>query len=298
MMKFKIILIILKLLISKQITNFILDTMSEEPKPQEGGDQRGERGERRGFGRGGRGRGGRGGRGGKGGRPKEEETWTPLTNLGRLVSDGTITKLEEIYYHSIPIKEHQIVDRLIELANKGALKEECVKIKSVQKQTKAGQRTRFKAVVAVGDENGHLGLGTKVAKEVQNAMKGAVIAAKLTLIPIRRGYWGNKIGNPHTVPVKVTGKCGSVRMRLIPAPRGTGIVGAPATKKLLQFAGVQDCFSQSRGNTDTMENFVRAIFDALYKTYCYLTPDLWNIGTIETNIFVEHHAKLNKGEGY
>jgi small subunit ribosomal protein S2e len=245
----------------------------------------------RGFGRG-RGR-GRGGRGGARGGRREEEKWTPLTNLGRLVNLGYITKLEEIYYHSIPIKEYQIVDKLLEL-NKKTLKEECMTIKSVQKQTKAGQRTRFKAVVAVGDEDGHVGLGTKLAKEVQNAMKGAVVAAKMSMIPVRRGYWGNNIGNPHTIPTKITGKCGSVRLRLIPAPRGTGVVGAPPTKKLLQFAGIHDCFSQSRGNTDTMENFLRAIFDALYKTYCYLTPNLWNIGRVERNLFVEHHETLKK----
>ena len=57
--------------------------------------------------------------------------------------------------------------------------------------------------------------------------------AKLSIIPVRRGYWGNKIGLPHTLPMKVTGKCGSVRVRLIPAPRGTGIVAAPASKKIL-----------------------------------------------------------------
>ena len=91
-----------------------------------------------------------------------------------------------------------------------------MKIKSVQKQTKAGQRTRFKAVVAVGDGKGHLGVGSKVAKEVQIAMKGAVMVAKLNLIPIRRG---NKIGAPHTIPKKITGKCGSVRLRFIPAPK-------------------------------------------------------------------------------
>lgn len=262
--------------------------MSEEQPRVEGqeGERRGRGG--RGFGRG---RGGRGGRGGKGGRGKEEETWVPLTNLGRLVNAGVITRLEEIYYHSIPIKESQIVDRLLE-QNKKTIKEECLKIKSVQKQTKAGQRTRMKAVIAVGDEDGHIGLGSKCAKEVQSAMKGALIAAKLSFIPVRRGYWGNKIGNPHTVPTKITGKCGSVRLRLIPAPRGTGVVGCPATKKMLAFAGVADCFSQSRGNTDTMENFLRAVYDALYKTYCYLTPDLWNIGTIENNIFIENFEKL------
>jgi small subunit ribosomal protein S2e len=278
--------------------------MSEEAPKQEtteGGERgdRGERGERRGRGGRGFGRGGRGGRGGKGGagRPKEEEVWNPLTNLGRLVKAGYITKLEEIYYHSIPIKEHQIVDELLKNNGK-TLKEECLKIKSVQKQTKAGQRTRFKAVVAVGDQDGHIGLGSKTAKEVQNAMKGAVIAAKLSLVPVRRGYWGNKIGDPHTVPTKITGGCGSVRIRLIPAPRGTGVVGAPLTKKILGYAGIHDCFSQSQGNSDTTENFLRACFDALYKTYCYLTPDLWNVGTIDKNIFIEHAHSLNKKENY
>ena len=167
-----------------------------------------------------------------------------------------------------------------------------MKIKSVQKQTKAGQRTRFKAVVAVGDGDGHIGVGSKVAKEVQIAMKGAVIAAKLNVIPVRRGYWGGKIGSPHTLATKITGKCGSVRLRFIPAPRGTGIVGAPPTKKLLSFAGVEDAFSQSKGNTDTMENFVRAIYDALYKSYKYLTPDLWNRGRISENVFSKYSEEL------
>lgn len=218
-----------------------------------------------------------------------------MTNLGRLVSKGIITRLEEIYYHSIPIKEYQIVDTLLQLNNK-TLREECLKVKSVQKQTKAGQRTRMKCVICVGDNDGHIGVGSKLAKEVQLAMKGAVVAAKLALIPVRRGYWGNKIGNPHTVPVKITGKCGSVRLRFIPAPRGTGIVGAPITKKMLAIAGVSDVFSECRGNSDTTENYVRAIYDALYKTYRYLTPDLWNIGSIEQNIYTANYQELRKEE--
>jgi len=52
-------------------------------------------------------------------------------------------------------------------------------------------------------------------------------------MPIRRGYWGNKIGNAHTIPCKVTGKCGSVRIRLVPAPRGANIVAAPTPKKVI-----------------------------------------------------------------
>merc|ERR1719321_1905939 len=71
-----------------------------------------------------------------------------------------------------------------------------MKIHPVQKQTSAGQRTRFKAFVVVGDYNGHVGLGHKCAKEVATAIRGAITAAKLTLVPVRRGYWGNKLGVP------------------------------------------------------------------------------------------------------
>merc|ERR1711861_46493 len=142
----------------------------------------------------------------------------------------------------------------------------------VQKQTKAGQRTRFKAWVLIGDEAGHIGLGQKAHKEVQGAIKGATLDAKMNFTPIRKGYWGNKIGQPHTIPMKLTGKCGSVRCRLIPAPRGSGIVGAPATKKMLQFAGVSDCFTCSRGHTKSRCNFLKAVFACLKASYGILTP--------------------------
>ena len=92
--------------------------------------------------------------------------------------------------------------------------------------------------------------------------------AKLSIVPVRRGYWGNKIGKPHTVPCKVTGRCGSVLVRLIPAPRGTGIVSAPVPKKLLMMASIDDCYNSARGCS-------AATFDAISKTYSYLTPDLW-----------------------
>lgn len=124
----------------------------------------------------------------------------------------------------------------------------------VQKQTRAGQRTRFKAFVAIGDFAGHVGLGVKCAKEVATAIRGAIILAKLSVVPVRRGYWGAKLGEPHTVPCKVDGKVGSVYVALVPAPRGTGIVAAPASKRMLQLAGIEDCYTQSRGNTSTMGN--------------------------------------------
>ena len=131
-------------------------------------------------------RGGAGGeRGGFGGgccrgRHEEEGKWVPVTKLGHLVHSDKIRSLEQIYLHSLTIKEHQIVDKLCP-----GLKDEVMKIMPVQKQTCAGQRTRFKAFVIVGDNNSHVGLGVKCSKEVATAIHGTIILAKLSVIPAK-----------------------------------------------------------------------------------------------------------------
>ena len=169
-----------------------------------------------------------------------------------------------------------------------------MKIMPVQKQTRAGQRTRFKAFVVIGDYNGHVGLGVKCSKEVATAIRGAIILAKLSIIPVRRGYWGTILGEPHTVPTKVTGKCGSVLTRLVPAPRGTGLVAAPVPKKLLELAGIHDCYTSARGCTRTLGNFVKATFEAISKTYGFLSPDLWAEQPIGKSPFQEWSDFLAK----
>jgi len=200
------------------------------------------------------------------------------------VKEGKIKSLEEIYSFSMRIQEQEIVDTFLSTS----LKDEVMKIMPVQKVSAAGQITRFKAFVAVGDHNGHVGLGVKCAKEVATAIRGAITIAKMSIIPVRRGYWGRKNGIPHTVPCKVTGKCGSVRVRLIPAPRGTGLVASPVSKKLLTMAGVEDCYTCTNGHTRTMGNFVKAVFFALEKTYGYLSPDLWAPTKFKNSPYQEH----------
>lgn len=244
--------------------------MSDAPEENQNQESRGNFGR----GRGGRGRRGRGrgrGRRGRGRRREDKDEWVPVTKLGRLVKAGLIKSLEEIFLFSLPIKEYQIIEKFLG----EDCQDEVLKVMPVQKQTSAGQRTRFKAFVAVGDGKGHVGLGVKCSKEVATSIRGALIAAKLSIVPVRRGYWGSKMGDPHTVPCKVTGKCGSVRVRLVPAPRGTGLVAAPVPKKLLSMAGVKDCYTSARGHTRTLGNFVKATYYALRATYGYLSPELW-----------------------
>merc|ERR1712043_13999 len=115
------------------------------------------------------------------------------------------------------------------------------------------------------------------------AIRGAIIPAKLSVVPVRRGYWGNKLGKPHTVPCKVTGKCGSVLVRLIPAPRG---------------AGIDDCYTSARGQTATLGNFAKATYAAIANTYSYLTPDLWKETVFTkspyqefTDYLAKHHSR-------
>jgi hypothetical protein len=78
-----------------------------------------------------------------------KSTRVPVTKLGRLVKDGKVKSMEEIYLFSLPVREFQIIDIFLP-----ALKDEVMSIKPVQKQTSAGQRTRFQAFVAVGDSDG------------------------------------------------------------------------------------------------------------------------------------------------
>uniref|UniRef100_A0A2I3RHQ8 Small ribosomal subunit protein uS5 n=1 Tax=Pan troglodytes TaxID=9598 RepID=A0A2I3RHQ8_PANTR len=216
-------------------------------------------------GAGGRGCGPGRGRGASGGKAEDKE-WMPVTKMGRLVKDMKIKSLKEIYLFSLPIKESEIIDFFL----------------------------GFKAFVAIGDYSSHVDLGVKCSKEVVTAILGAIILAKLSIVPVRRGYWGNKIGKPHTVPCKVTD--GSVLVRLIPVSRGTGIVSAPVLKKLVMMAGIDDCYTLARGCTATLGDFAKVTFDAISKTYSYLTPDLWK-ETVFTKSpyqeFIDHLVKTH-----
>ncbi|MGQ9514533.1 MAG: 30S ribosomal protein S5 [Thermoproteota archaeon] len=200
------------------------------------------------------------------------EQWTPRTELGKLVQEGKITSLDEVFERGMKIREPQIVDLLLP-----RITEEVVTIDLVQKQTDAGERNRYRVLVVVGDGDGHVGLGVGKARQVRNAIEKGVASAKLNITPVRRGCgsYECRCGQPHSLLFAVSGKSGSVRIFLYPAPRGLGLVTGDTPKIVLRLAGISDCWSRSDGSTSTKLSFAVATFDALRKTFSVLTPDLW-----------------------
>jgi small subunit ribosomal protein S5 len=198
--------------------------------------------------------------------------WVPKTELGKLVLDGQISSIFEIFEEGYKIKEVQIVDALVP-----DLKDDVININLVQKQTDAGESSRFTALVAVGNEHGLIGVGLGKAKRVRNAIEKGIRLAKLSLYPVRRGCgsWECDCGEGHTLPFKVTGKAGSVVVTLLPGPQGLGLVAGDTAKQVLKLAGIKDCWSKSMGKTTTTNSFAFATFEALKQTQAIMTPQDW-----------------------
>ncbi|MHA1369521.1 MAG: 30S ribosomal protein S5 [Promethearchaeota archaeon] len=188
--------------------------------------------------------------------------WVPRTRVGKLVESEVITDIDDIFHRVLPIKEVEIVDRL--LPN---LKEEVCDVKLVQKQTDAGEQSKFKVTVVVGTD-GYIGVGEAKAKEVGPAIRKAINLAKLHIIPIRRGCgsWECGCGEEHSLPFKVRGKVGSVSIELIPAPKGVGLAVADTAKTVLSIAGIRDVWSRTKGRTRTTANLIKATIEALRQT--------------------------------
>jgi small subunit ribosomal protein S5 len=189
-----------------------------------------------------------------------------------MVQEGRITSLNEVFVEGYRIQETEIVDTL--LPN---LQQDVLDINLVQKQTDAGEKSRFKALVVVGNYEGFFGLGVGKDKQVRAAIQKAVLDAKVNVVPVKRGCgsWECECGDPHTLPFQVSGRCGSVRIQLFPAPRGLGVVAGDVAKKIITFVGIKDCWSRSFGSTRTVPSFAYATYDALKNTYRMVSPNDW-----------------------
>ncbi|MEM0336825.1 MAG: 30S ribosomal protein S5 [Candidatus Caldarchaeum sp.] len=198
--------------------------------------------------------------------------WVPRTRLGRLVQEGKINSLDQIFQMHGRVLEPEIVDRL--LPN---LEQEVIDVKLVQRQTDAGEKTRFKALVVVGNRDGYIGIGTGKSTQVVLAIEKAIRNAKLNIVPVVRGCgsWECACGEPHSLLVKSEGKYGSVKVQLLPAPRGLGLVAGESQKVVLALAGVRDCWTRSFGETRTSLSVVGAVYEALKRTAEAVLPSLW-----------------------
>jgi small subunit ribosomal protein S5 len=189
--------------------------------------------------------------------------WEPKTSLGMKVRSGEIKNIEELMGFSSPIKEVEIVDIL--LPN---LDEEIIDVARVQRTTDSGRRMRFRVTSAVGNRNGYVGVGKAKGKEAGPTIRKAIEKAKLNIKRVKRGCgsWECGCRELHSVPFKVIGKCGSVRVFLSPAPKGTGLVSGEIAKKVLALAGIKDVWVHTEGYTRTNINFSFAVLDALENT--------------------------------
>jgi len=194
----------------------------------------------------------------------EEPVWIPKTSIGKMVVSGEINSMEEILSKGLRIQEAGIVKKLLP-----DLKTEVIDVGIIQKMTANGQSTRFKALVAAGNENGWLGIGMGKSKQMRIAIEKANNAAYLSVSPVKLGCgsWECRCDQNHSVPFKVKGKGGSVTIEILPAPRGLGLVAGRRIRNLLKLAGLKDAWTTAKGSTTTMNSTSKAVLQCLRHTF-------------------------------
>jgi small subunit ribosomal protein S5 len=233
---------------------------------------------------------------GGGTREFDKESWKPKTSLGIKVKSGEIDNIDHVLDNRFKILESKIVDILMPNLSADLLLVGQSKgkfgggqrrvFRQTQKKTQEGNKPKFGTFAIVGNEEGYVGIGYGKSKETVPAREKATTNAKQNIIKILRGCgsWQCGCKQPHSIPFSVEGKYGSVTIKLMPAPRGTGLCIEGECGKVLKIAGVKDVWSQTFGQTRTKTNLVYACFDALKK----LT---------EIKLQKEHREKLGIVEG-
>ncbi|MBI1744972.1 MAG: 30S ribosomal protein S5 [Acidobacteria bacterium] len=133
-------------------------------------------------------------------------------------------------------------------------KEQVVSINRVTKVVKGGKNLSFSALVVIGDENGLVGFGSGKAKEVPQAIRKAIDAAKKNMVRVPlRGT---------TIPHEIMGRYGAGLVMLKPAAEGTGVIAGGPVRAVVEKAGIRNILTKCI-RTNNPHNVVRATFDAL-----------------------------------
>jgi small subunit ribosomal protein S5 len=205
----------------------------------------------------------------------KREEWSPRTSLGKKVKSGEINDIGQILDSGTKIMEEEIVEILLPNLEADLIMIGQAKGKfgggqkrvfnQTQKKTNEGNKPSFSTCVIVGNKDGFVGMGMGKGRETVPAREKAIRKAKLNIIKIRRGCgsWVCGCKEPHTIPFKVSGKCGSIRMTLMPAPKGTGLKIQSECQKLLAIAGIKDIWTRTKGQTRSSGNLAQACFKAL-----------------------------------
>jgi small subunit ribosomal protein S5 len=191
------------------------------------------------------------------------EHWVPKTAVGKKVKDGDIKSLEELFDKNYVMMEPEIFDALV-----AKPLEKLVDFKKTTRVTRQGRNFSFRATVLVGDGEQFIGVGIGKDKERFPAIRKAARNAKLDLVRVRKGAgsWESTAATGASLPFRVAGKSASVRVELLPAPEGTGLVVGEAIKDVMRFAGVKNVWSKTSGNTRSKLDFVKAAVGALSNT--------------------------------
>jgi small subunit ribosomal protein S5 len=203
------------------------------------------------------------------------DKWTPKTKLGKQVKSGEIKDIDFILDNGVKILEPGVVDAIMkdietELLLVGQSKGKFGGgqrrvFKQTQKKTREGNKPSFSTFAVVGNHNGYVGLGSGKSKETVPAREKAFRNAKLNIMKITRGCgsWQCGCKEPHTIPFKIEGKCGSVKVMFMPAPKGTGLKAEKECQKILGLAGIKDVWSRTEGQTKSKNNLIVACERAL-----------------------------------